>query len=321
VIVAKLMNSSSSGAFCTAILIVSAVFSMTISLCAQGQIVYVGLVEDDRMKLFKADDSAPVSQRVIVPAFAKDSSGWKPIRELKKNVKWTVAFDGKNLGAVASEPRGAPEVTVQPNPVESSGYPHEVHKILTAANRVPSIGQPAGKFSGAFGGLVRRPLVVVSMPNFNDPDQWKRSTLPAELTQPVYEGFRQAYGHLRECDKDGEPLQHDWRVPNSELGIVGTYRSNKGSFLVQTHLKRHRCVFNVNDNVKDLSGTQWFFVGPDHVAQGIGDNWALVDAGDYDGDGKSEVIFFSGDSETGEEEYVLFYDDFRSKVTRTWTYR
>lgn len=44
-----------------------------------------------------------------------------------------------------------------------------------------------------------------------------------------------------------------------------------------------------------------------------------VDAGDYDADGRSEVVFFTGDSETGKEAYVLFYDDFRNRVT--WTYR
>ena len=44
----------------------------------------------------------------------------------------------------------------------------------------------------------------------------------------------------------------------------------------------------------------------------------LLDAGDYDGDGKSEVVFFlSGYNEDG---YALFYDSFRKFVFHTWSY-
>src|SRR5260370_2412082 len=290
-----------------AFLVVCAALSLTAAQSAQqgtsrqSKPVYVGFIEDDRSELAKKNDSAPGAHRIIVPAFEKDASGWKIVRELKEKVKWTVAFDGKKLGEVESQPGSAPEVIVQPNPVESSGYTHEVHTILTHSDKVPAIGRPARKFSGAFGGLVRRPLVVVSRPNFQDPDQWKRATLPMELVQPVHEGFRQSYPHVRQCDKEGEPLQRDWQVPYSELNIVGTYGSNKGSLLVQTQLQRHRCVFEVNGkDVTDLAGTQWFFVGPDHVARGLGDNCALGDAGAYEGDGRTEDIFFSGDSESGE---------------------
>jgi hypothetical protein len=45
---------------------------------------------------------------------------------------------------------------------------------------------------------------------------------------------------------------------------------------------------------------------------------SLVDAGDYDGDGKAEVIFFvSGYNEDG---YAMFYDAFRKNVFSTWSY-
>ena len=45
---------------------------------------------------------------------------------------------------------------------------------------------------------------------------------------------------------------------------------------------------------------------------------SLVDAGDYDADGKSELIFFlSGYNEDG---YALFYDSNRKSVRWTWSY-
>ena len=289
----------------------------------QHEAVYVGFIQDDRRELAKkgANDSSPAKNREVIAAFSREVAGWKTLDGLNQNVKWTVAFDGKNLGEVETKPSPAPEVTVNPNPIEaSSTYAHAIHAIVTPANKVPTIGKPAYKFSGAFGGTVRRPLVVVSKPNFVDPDQWKPATVPSELVQPVRIAFSQAYQHVRQCDAQGEPLKQDWDVPESELAVVKTYASNKGSFLVETQLKQHRCVFDVNGkNLTSLEGIQWFFVGNDRAVRNLGSDWQLVDAGDYDADGKSEVVFFFGDSETGKEAYILFYDDFRGKVT--WAYR
>lgn len=45
----------------------------------------------------------------------------------------------------------------------------------------------------------------------------------------------------------------------------------------------------------------------------------LLDAGDYDDDGKSKVIFFLTQPEDTDG-YVLFYDDFKKQVENTWTY-
>lgn len=45
---------------------------------------------------------------------------------------------------------------------------------------------------------------------------------------------------------------------------------------------------------------------------------SLVDAGDYDNDGKSEVVFsIAGDNLGG---YVLFYDDFTKHATFEFSY-
>jgi len=40
--------------------------------------------------------------------------------------------------------------------------------------------------------------------------------------------------------------------------------------------------------------------------------WLVVDAGDYDGDGKSELVFAINDYNRGG--YRLFYDDFRQRA-------
>ena len=235
---------------------------------AQPQLgtVYVGFIQDDRRELAKEgpDDSHPVKNRVIIAAFSKDGTAWKTLDGLNQNVRWTVAFDGKNLGEVETRPNPTPGVMVNPDRVDASlTYAHAVQAILTSANSVPAIGKPGYEFAGAFETIVRRPLVVVSAPNFRDPDHWKRATAGlTELIQPVRVAFGETYQHVRQCDAQGEPLKQDWQIPRSELGIVKAYASNKDSFLIQTQLKRHQCVFGVDGkNLTDLKGTQWFFVG------------------------------------------------------------
>lgn len=290
---------------------------------SQQGTVYVGFIQDDRQELAKKgpNDSSPAKSRVVIAAFSKDAKGWKTLDGLSQNVKWTVAFDGKNLGEVDTRPSPRSEVAVNPDLVEASPtYTHAVQTITTPAEKVPAIGTPGNKFAGAFGTVVRRPLVVVSTPNYGDPDQWRPTSALSELAQPVRIAFEEVYKHLRQCDAQGEPQKQDWDLPESELALVKVYASNKGSFLVETQLKHHHCVFDVNgDNLINLEGSEWFFVGSDRVVRSLGTDWQLVDAGDYDADGKSEVVFFTGDSETGKESYVLFYDDFRNQVA--WTYR
>jgi hypothetical protein len=199
---------------------------------AQHDAVYVGFIQDDRWELAQKgpNDSTPAKNRVVITAFSKEATGWKALNGLNQKVKWTVAFDGKNLGEVETQPSLAPEVAVNPNPVEtSSTYVHAVHEILTPVNKVPAIGKPSNQFSGAFGGSVRRPLVVVSEPNFVDPDQWKPAIVPTEMAKLVRVAFGHAYQHVRRCDAYGEPLKQDWDVPESEVAVVKTYASNKGS--------------------------------------------------------------------------------------------
>ena len=44
----------------------------------------------------------------------------------------------------------------------------------------------------------------------------------------------------------------------------------------------------------------------------------LIDAGDYDNDGKSELLFwYSGYNRDG---YILIYDDFRKSAEYIWGY-
>jgi hypothetical protein len=284
--------------------------------------VYVGLLQDDRQELAAKgpNDFAPAKTRSVITAFVAVGGQWRKLDVLKERVKWTVAFDGKDLGEIESEPRPFPEVSTDSTPVSSPTYLRSVHAILTPPGKVPSVGKPQGKFNGAFETIVRRPLVLVSKPNYRDPYNWKPSPVPDDFVKLIQSELGRVYPHLRECGSDGEPLKDDWKLPEpAALEITKGYGSAKQSYLVATHVRGHKCLYSVDrTTLTDLRGVQWFYIDDAKAVRYLGNDWELVDAGDYDATGKSEAIFFSGDSETGREEYVLFYDDFRSRAI--WGY-
>ena len=61
----------------------------------------------------------------------------------------------------------------------------------------------------------------------------------------------------------------------------------------------------------------WFYVAGKEVRY-LGSNMLLVDAGDYDGDGREEAVFkvqrYNNDG------YVLFYEGFAQKAEFSWGY-
>jgi hypothetical protein len=62
----------------------------------------------------------------------------------------------------------------------------------------------------------------------------------------------------------------------------------------------------------------WFAVDPSRSVVYLDSGIWLVDAGDYDNDGKSELVFsINRDNEGG---YDLFYDDFKKRVVFEFNY-
>ena len=77
-----------------------------------------------------------------------------------------------------------------------------------------------------------------------------------------------------------------------------------------------------NHTCEDIPGEEWeepvWFLLHDGTAKYIGRSLTLVDAGDYDGDGTSEVVFqYSGYNRGG---YVLLHDHLTQVAQFTWSY-
>lgn len=94
-----------------------------------------------------------------------------------------------------------------------------------------------------------------------------------------------------------------------------TYTSGKGWVIARMHLEAIDCRdteagFDIDD--------PWFFVDENKHVGFLDSGMWLVDAGDYDNDGRSELIFsISRDNEGG---YEIWYDDFRKHATFKFHY-
>jgi hypothetical protein len=82
------------------------------------------------------------------------------------------------------------------------------------------------------------------------------------------------------------------------LTLPTAYASNKNSLLVAVRLNAGDCGWGGRpDDPADPWVLQWFLVAPDGSVRRVGGFEELLDAGDYDNDGRSETIFFSTRSE------------------------
>ena len=268
--------------------------------------IIVGILDDAREEMVNWKPGV-AQNRIVRPAFEKTPLGWKPVDEtpLPASMKWTVAFDGRSLGSVETE-AGAEGFT-------------RIYKITTPTAKIPSVGQPSQQFSGIMGNgetKFRRPLVVVSRPNYGDPDGWKRTKLPDRIAAMIREAFRRQYPHVDRC-KEEEIMERDWKFPDSALSFPFAYASNKDSFLAEVDIDSGDCGW-IDQPDQPESGP-WFFVSADGKVKWVGSFLSLLDAGDYDSDGRSEFVFFLSQGENTDG-FVLFDAKFENQISLLWHY-
>jgi hypothetical protein len=278
--------------------------------------IYVGILDDAREEMVNWKPGV-AHERLIRPAFEKSCSGWHEItsESVPPDTTWTVAFDGREIGTV----RGQAETTGSEPTERNSGYLTLVQKIPAAAGAIPSVGVPSEVYAPMAIGPTkgRRPLVVVSAQNFSDPDGWKRvPRSPAAIAKLVRLAFRRDFPQVVRCEGE-EIVEKSWKFPDTSLSLPVAYASNKNSFLVETRLDSGDCGYV--DDPNDPLSDPWFFVSADGNVRRIGSFMTLLDAGDYDNDGRSELVFMVNQPEDTDG-FVLFDADLRKQGSLLWSY-
>jgi len=303
-------------------------FTIHLGTCAFGQVpistssehVFVGILDDNRHEVANWE-SGPAQRRVVRIAFEKTAKGWVTVPSASTSVpqtmRWTVAFDGRCLGRIQTADSKLPSGEID----RESDYNARIQEIVTDADKVPVVGNPAARFAplGETDGTnkARRPLVVVSKPNFTDPDGWKRiASPPGKVPILLRDSFRRDFPHVVRCE-DEKIVKRNWQFPDSALSFPVAYASGKGAFLIETDLDAGDCGYI--DDPNDPLSNPWFFVDADGKVNRIGSFLYLLDAGDYDSDGRSEVIFGLNQPEDTDG-FILYDADLNKRAELTWAY-
>ena len=287
----------------------------------QAPSLYIGILETEieynaNNRLAK-NEMIPKERKARV-LFVKQANQWLSLEDKIENAalypeksSWTIAFDGKNIGGFSSV-SNATQLDKR-----LRGSPRKVHH-KPSTQQLPTIGEPSPLFQSWEHPSNYRPLVLVSKPNYTDPERWKPFAPEPELKTLVYT----IYKSYQEAGLQSEKIAFD------SIVFLKSYQSNKNDRLLHVAYKK-----TDYENKVYITNKTWFFASRhgeiinlskviDYRHQDRGDasisECALIDAGDYDGDGQSEVLFwvnrYNGNG------YILFYNDFTAHAAFEWSY-
>jgi len=280
---------------------------------ASARDVILGILEENQ-----GHSVGEASRRTVRVVFEKKSDEWlsfpnactdqsclKSVTAAYPNdVKWTIAFDGKKIGEVQSH-----------TPVDFHYYSDVGQQVITSPGLVPTIGATSPDFGGYSEARVHRPLVASSKEYLADPDRWKPLEPSREFVDLLRHAFRKRFPKLCRPSGTDESKLEQFLYRDEDVRVVKAYDSANGSLVARLHLKAVDCEdveagFDIDD--------PWFFVDANRTVMYLDAGIWMVDAGDYDQDGKSELIFsINRENEGG---YELWYDDFKKRATFRFNY-
>ena len=238
------------------------------------------------------------------PSDCPDQNCLKTIAaKFPEQVNWTVSFDGKQAGRVVGK-----------TPLSFDFYSTVGQQAIVGSTAPPTIGKPSAAFAGFLGEPVYRPLVAVSEPNYQDPEDWKPTQLSTVTIAAVRKAFRNRFPKAANCSRQDIERRKPWPYTDANILVNKAYSSNRHWLIAEVELSGDEC-----DGPPDEAfGSQWFVITPEQQVRFLDSDMWLVDAGDYDNDGKSELVFSIHEYNRGG--YKLFYDDFRRSATFKFSY-
>ncbi|HTR76590.1 MAG TPA: hypothetical protein VMH39_00705 [Gemmatimonadaceae bacterium] len=269
---------------------------------AQPQRVTVGVLENPDCRSSKA---------AIRPLFARSDTAWFPINDRRtfgqavtKQMSWGVVFGGRELGTLA---------TIYREPPEDAWFVRDLFLDLKPAQQIPRRDNPTNEFGGGCQPPSNRPLVATTGSRFADPEGWTPVAPSAAVLDSIFPAFRRAVGNQITClPKSDRTVALPYAA--GDLRVVGAYRNRRGRTIVGVELSPE--TYSCDGPIPDGFQPHWFVTGPRPVL--LGADLVFVDVGDYDGDGKSDFIFFYRD--LFYDGYTLFTSDFTKRVDVRWGY-
>ena len=286
--------------------------TVSVVSAAQDEAVLLGVLED--VPGVYADQSNSRKVRIL---FTRKDSKWIAYQsecsepeclrtitnQYPQNVHWFVGMDSHKIGEVMAR-----------TPRDFGFYAHIGLQDIVSGT-APVIGKRSYEFSGFGGGEVYRPLVTVSKPHFKDPALWKRAKVTSYIRKQAYTLLRDKGPSV--CKED--PSEAQAVVPlryGAEDLAIRAHRSKDGWLIMTIGVEgAYYCDGGDGDGSLDV---QTFAVNPTGTAQFLGAGLVFVDAGDYDGDRRSELMFALSLYNKGG--YLLFSDDLTEQARFVFSY-
>ncbi len=256
--------------------IIAALFAM-LAMPAWAEPTALGVLEDR--------PGAATDTRAVRLAFWNDGATWRAFSDcgdacavsyqtpFTATTRWHIGFESDDLGEIATRA-----------PIASwSGY--EAGRQIVDG-QAPSIGDRNTDFAGFMGRAVLRPLIANARPHLRDPERWRRGQPSGVTRAALRRHFRTENRNVENCTAPGASPSA-WNYPDNAIEILKTYSSSRGAELWQVQLRGYLCDGPAPETFLD----QWFLLTPRGAAANLGYGMELVDAGDYDNDGVSELIF------------------------------
>jgi hypothetical protein len=158
------------------------------------------------------------------------------------------------------------------------------------------------------------PVPVLTRASAEDPEHWSPLQLKAEMREALYEGFRRSIRDTKLCYVKEDSVSEPYEITSKELRILQVLGNDRGDTLVAATLMKDYT--ECDSELGEANTPRWFLMGDE--ATFLGEGLEYVDAGDFDGDGTSELLsWYSAYNRDG---YVLYSKAFEDRVEYTWSY-
>lgn len=232
---------------------------------------------------------------------------WELIREeaIPSDGKWDVAFDGKNLGQI--------DTVINKSNLSSN---QRSHLVTTKLDRIRKFDN-SHKIYSTWNGYDRfRPLVLVSNGKISDPEMWKPSNNESSVLK-AKNLFLKNVGTISICDKNTFKVREKLKLNLNHVKFVKAYKNLQNEYLVGLQLVDYWLTTNCDGIAPGEFQVHWYYLHNKTIKL-IGNEIMPVDAGDYDGDGRSEWIFQI--SRYNEDGYGLYSLTNLNFLEFTWKY-
>ena len=247
--------------------------------------------------------------------FAKSEGKWVSLSTevagrsfLRTKMEWAVIYEGKKLGSLETN-----------DPGFSTEYPwtYPRDRVLnpTPGQSLPAIKNVDQRFHGWCSTPADRPLIVISNGLVVDPSKWAPSTLSVKEKERLFGAFKKTAGRAFVCPNNAE-VPVSFRYTMKHVEFFNCLKDKNGRQLATMRLRP----VNESETCDGPLETAWdqhtFLLSGGVTYLGVG--LELVGAGDFDGDGQSELLFWhSGYNEDG---YLLFSSGLKHKAKYLWGY-